>query len=159
MTDDDAERPALYDFASDPDGVTMDDATPSDWLLDAILEFVLGDNDDNEKNSIGLVLNVNGALVAGQAIARTVWLREQVALIPESGKALGEFISVLGERMGEKVAQRRAQRDAEGRPNVARNFLHMREVDIHAGDTHVSVPFYRVRVDNIDGWSFGGTSA
>jgi hypothetical protein len=163
MTDDITTEPTVegdateeWSPATDPDGYTLDDVAAKDWYLDTLINFMLG-RDDQEPGELGLTVQSNGVLVSGMVISRPVWIEGNLKKLidgtkgePVSG-SLGELFNETNDWLASEV-NRRLEADL---PYRVRKFLHMRDVRILYGNTHVQVPFWRGSVADITGWSLG----
>lgn len=159
MTDsNNADAVEPYDYDSDPSGLTQAEALGPDWLLDAIIDFSVGRDEEFAPGAISVTFTVKGALVTGTLISRLAWVKDQVASLPPQAKNLGEFIDALTDGVWKNELDRKAKREAENRPSRAREFIHMRDVTVHAGDAHFTLPYYRLRIESVDGWTIGTVS-
>lgn len=146
-----------WDEASDPDGYTRAEVMPNDWYLDTLLDFFVGDNDDNDEGAIGITVTTAGAVVSGIAISRKAYIERSVELLRRSDTRddLVEAVETvwnLGATQTIDEANRRRKTDL---PPRARRFIHLRDARVWAPEGRMNVPLWRGTLADVTGWSLG----
>lgn len=141
-----------YDFASDPDGVTLDDTLPADDFLEKVLAIVFGPDDTNH-GAIGLTLATEGVIVVGIAISEDEWAQGVISTLTQASEPMGTLLTTFHEKNQDNRVEVRKRRGAESRPMPAREFIHMKDVVLHGGAGEVRRAFWRIPVSAVTGWS------
>lgn len=123
-----------------------------DWFLQQLVGFV----NEDEGNSIGLTLNVEGATISGELIGGRRYFTELAGLLKKAG-ASKDFSDWIGEFKA-------SYRDPEADPVVAPPiiaYVHMREARIFSPSGAIPTGagvLWRGKINAVSGFSFGTLS-
>ena len=161
MTDDDevvreasGESPPFWSAENDPDGYAKQDVIPNDWILDYLLTAATGPADDGDGN-IRVTLTCGGVVVTGTVISGTTWIAGMDALLCECAREIGEGFKSASSMLATDRAETRNRRNALGLPVRAREFMHLRDVQLGSGNSSTSTPLWRAPMSEISGWALG----
>lgn len=143
-----------YDFSTDPHGITQDDVLGKDILLDVLLTMNNGLRDDSE-NSFNLTVAVDGVVISGIAISAKEWRRRMFEVLSAANESFGSAFNSFASDAAENKKEMLDSREAEGRPNPALRFIHMRDARIVSGNTSQKLPLWRGNLSKLSGWSLG----
>lgn len=151
------ETPEKYDFSTDPHEAVRQDVIRHDFYLEESLRLLHGNKNAGAGN-FSLTLVIDGAVVSGIAISAGRWAElateQWTGLSQQIGQAFGETVEFMAKGNEEIVSSR----EAEGRPPIAWNYIHMRDVTINPGPSAISFPLWRGKMRHISGWSLGSVN-
>jgi hypothetical protein len=150
----DAPRPK-WSPEGDPDGYTWDDIQAKDYLLESLLDFFVG-FDDEGSGAIGITVQSNGATVSGIAISRRAWIDAmKVTMDASMTGGYNEALGTVFDKTAEHITGIYKRRDEADLPTRKRGFIHMRNVRILGGAESVELPLWRGTLEDVTGWSMG----
>ncbi|MGF6821168.1 hypothetical protein M2317_000054 [Microbacterium sp. ZKA21] len=147
MTEDTAQESHEAD-----DEVTLADARPKDWMLEALARIYGG---ADGKSSLGLTIQSNGATISGMMITTEAFLTILGAQFKTAGT---DALEPLLKRWAEDMAEFDATNEklAEQGKNVpARQYIHMRDVRVFSGSATIELAIWRGTLADVTGWSLG----
>ncbi|MDT9693325.1 hypothetical protein Q5762_34375 [Streptomyces sp. P9(2023)] len=98
-----------------------------------------------EGSSIGVILNVNGAVVAGKMISPKEWHALWVEQVTQAHSEIGETLSSAMATLREGLSEE---------PHL-QTFAHLRDATVMTGETRISLSLWRGPLSHIAGWSHG----
>ncbi|MET3828628.1 hypothetical protein ABIC86_000088 [Paenibacillus sp. DS2363] len=111
-----------------------------DFLLGALVEVA-------DSLSLGLTLNVGGALVSGVLMSNKEYF--------ESVADEFEGVSEDGAKLGSLYRRFAAENYSDTSVDAITEFIHLKDVVIAQGDTSYLTKLWRGKLNSVDGFSFG----
>lgn len=147
------ESAARWVEANDPEGYTQAENSPKDWYLDTLLDFFLGDKDDEDEGAIGFIVTSASTVVSGIAISRKAYIERSVQMLRKSGsrEGIAEAVETLWRFGANQTIDEANRRQEAGLPARARSYIHMRDARVWAPEGSNCVPLWRGTLAHVTG--------
>lgn len=138
---------------SAPDGFTPEDLKTTDYFLEEFIDL-LGVEASDQRFS--LTLMTSGGILSGEAVSVGTWEKEIQATLAsaQSHGSVGVVAGLLHEDIEAIVAARKSRLDG-GLSTPPPRFVHLSQARLWTGPHHRDVGLWRVRIERVNGWSFG----
>jgi hypothetical protein len=125
-------------------------------VLDLYLQLILDilARDSTNQSNFGVTLTVPGGLVSGTAISRRAYLEATNSLLRDVGGSGGAFLAEYLDVINQKVDELQGAEELKEFPRM----VHLKDVQIVAGNRTMHSPLWRGRLADVVGWSFGTLS-